>query len=161
MNQRKISVRAAHEAIGSRGELYEIMHRNLHYIPSERSSIIGIRYMKDVAAGKLWAPTYDSVRMAPWRRRLPARSEIIRELNQLAGAARPVLALGIVRGKKEPDRKWMLNCLRTLAPEHYFFDKAFVPQLVREDESSSESDVVSDIPMSFFEDLPVQNGKRK
>lgn len=56
------------------------MHRNGFYIPSIKSTIITCKYMLDVGEGRIYAPTYDEVRMAPWRKRLPSRKEIIKEL---------------------------------------------------------------------------------
>ena len=80
VQRERAAVKAAHQAVGSRGELYELMHRNDLYIPSQKSSIVTIKYMKAVAGGKLYAPTYDEVKLAPWRRRVPSRKEVIREL---------------------------------------------------------------------------------
>ena len=66
--------------------------------------------------------------------------------------------LGIVKDKKEPDLKWMLNVIATLKNDHYFFDKSYVPQDEKVLEDSDESDEVDDgIPASFFDDLPVSN----
>ena len=116
------------------------MHRNELYIPSQKSSIVTIKYMKAVAGGKVYAPTYDEVRLAPWRRRLPPRKEVIREL--LKATRNMALPLGVVEGKWEPDRKWMLNVIRTRKRDHYFFAKDYVPQLKAE-EDSDESEEVS------------------
>ena len=93
----RAAVKAAHQAVGSRGELYELMHRNDLYIPSQKSSIVTIKYMKAVAGGKLYAPTYEEVRLAPWRRRVPSRKEVIREL--LKATRNMAKPLGIVEGK--------------------------------------------------------------
>ena len=112
------------------------MHRNDFYIPSATSTIITTNYMKAVAAGRLWAPTYNDVRMAPWRRKIPLRAEILDELLKVVEGQIPRRVIGVVRGKHEPDRRWMLNAIRTVRPDHYFFAKDYVPQAARAEDAS-------------------------
>ena len=90
--------------------------------------------MLDVGEGRIYAPTYDEVRMAPWRKRLPSRKEIIKELIK-STKRHQLLPLGIIKGKAEPDRKWMMNVLRTNEPNHRFFSKGYFPEKVKDDDS--------------------------
>ena len=75
----------------------------------------------------------------------PPRKEVLKELIKVTQHRLP---LGIKRGKQEPDRKWMMNVIRTNKPDHRFFAKDYVPEKVKDD-GSEESDKVSQ-NFSFF-----------
>ena len=112
--------------------------------------------MTSVAKNKLYAPTYDVVRLAPWRRKYPSRDEVIRELIKVTNRKK-TKPLGIVKGKKEPDIKWMLNVIATLKNDHYFFAKGYYPEKVKHEDSEQSEEVDDAFPKDFFDDLPISN----
>ena len=112
-----------------------------------------------VMKNKIYAPTYDEVRMAPWRSKKPPRKEVISELTRVTkNKPKP---LGIKRGKWEPDMRWMLDVIRTNEFNHRFFAKDYVPEKVKDDDSEESDKVSEGIPDHFFDGLPVEQKKSK
>ena len=55
--------------------------RNGHYLPKEDCPFVTLRYLYDVVNGKVYAPKYKDVRLAPCPRK-PAKDELLNEVVQ-------------------------------------------------------------------------------
>ena len=128
------------------------MIRNGFFLPSLKSTIITEDYMVKVRSGAVWCPKFSEIRLGPCVSP-PKLEYLMNEVVRLS--TEKGLDIGATP-KNMPDRKWLLNVLSTMDPDHEVFKKSYMPPAPvprRENKVVDNSD-------SFFDQLPMLTNKR-
>ena len=113
----------AEAEVKTKAELHEAMVRNGYYMPSYKSSIITISWMKGIRSGTVWCPKYDELRLRSCYSP-PSKDLIVSEINKILN--KNEMDLGLTRDNA-PKVSWLLAILGTLNSRHAFFTKGYVP----------------------------------
>ena len=109
--------------VKTKAELHEAMVRNGYYMPSYKSSIITISWMKGIRSGTVWCPKYDELRLRSCYSP-PSKDLIVSEINKILN--KNEMDLGLTRDNA-PKVSWLLAILGTLHSRHTFFAKSYMP----------------------------------
>jgi hypothetical protein len=134
----------AEAEVKTKAELHEAMVRNGYYMPSYKSSIVTISWMKGIRKGTVWCPKYEELRLRPCYSP-PSKDSIVDEINHIL--EKNNLDMGLARDNA-PKVSWLLAVLSTLHSRHAFFAKGYVPpKQIKEAKRIDNSD-------GFFTGLP-------
>ena len=135
----------AEAEVKTKAELHEAMVRNGYYMPSYKSSLITISWMKGIRKGTIWCPKYEELRLRSCYSP-PSKDLIVIEINTILN--KNDMDLGLTRDNA-PKISWLLAILGTLHSRHPIFNKSYLPppKQLKRNQLIDNSD-------GFFTDLP-------
>ena len=113
----------AEAEVKTKAELHEAMVRNGYYMPSYKSSIVTISWMKGIRSGTVWCPKYEELRLRSCYSP-PCKDLIVSEINRML--LKNELELGFTHDNA-PKVSWLLAILGTLNSRHAFFAMGYIP----------------------------------